>query len=139
MEGHIITVQQDKMIDLLLTGENISDIAKQLNVARSTIYDWKSRSEIKAELERRREQLKKSAQDKITNDVCTYVDNMKELACNSTDIRVKYQANKYLIDQCLGSPSAAKEDNKDTNTGKENTDTNTLKKEIEDIKLQVVK
>lgn len=139
MEGHIITVQQDKMIDLLLTGENISDIAKQLNVARSTIYDWKSRSEIKAELERRREQLKKSAQDKITNDVCTYVDNMKELACNSTDIRVKYQANKYLIDQCLGSPSAAKEDNKDTNTGKENTDTNTLKKQLEDIKLQVVK
>lgn len=38
------------MIDMLLAGEYISDIAKTLNVARSTIYDWKSRSKIKAEL-----------------------------------------------------------------------------------------
>ena len=134
MEGHIITTQQDRMIDLLLSGENITNIASILSVARSTIYDWKSRSDIKAELERRREQLKKSAQDKITNDICTYVENMKELACKSTDIRVKFQANKYLIDQCLGSPSAAKEDSKDNSSGDGEKDTNTLKAELEDIK-----
>lgn len=134
MEGHIITTQQDRMIDLLLSGENITNIASILSVARSTIYDWKSRSDIKAELERRREQLKKSAQDKIANDICTYVENMKELACKSTDIRVKFQANKYLIDQCLGSPSAAKEDTKDNSDGDGNKDTNTLKAELEDIK-----
>ncbi|MFW2500427.1 IS630 transposase-related protein [Clostridium diolis] len=140
MEGHIVTAQQDKMIDLLLAGENISDIAKTLNVARSTIYDWKNRSEIKAELESRREQLKKSAQDKITNDIGTFVDNMKKLANSSTDIRVKFQANKYLIDQCLGSPSAAKEDINTNSTGKENTDKNTLKAELNDLKnLTVVK
>lgn len=139
MEGHIVTTQQDKMIDMLLAGENISDIAKILNVARSTIYDWKSRSDIKAELEARREQLKKSAQDKITNDLCTFVDNMKVLANSSTDIRVKFQANKYLIDQGLGSPSTAKEEIK-TTTGEGNIDTNTLKKEIDDIRnLHAVK
>jgi hypothetical protein len=65
---------------------------------------------------------------------------MKKLANSSTDIRVKFQANKYLIDQCLGSPSAAKEDSNNNSTGKENADPNTLKKELEDIKnLKVVK
>lgn len=140
MEGHIVTTQQDKMIDLLLTGENISNIAKTLNVARSTIYDWKNRSEIKAELESRREQLKKSAQDKITNDLCTYVDNMKQLANSSTDIRVKFQANKFLIEQGLGKAGIAEKEDDIDSTGKGNTDKNTLKEEIKDLKnLQVVK
>ncbi len=140
MEGHIITTQQDKMIDLLLTGENISDIAKTLNVARSTIYDWKNRSEIKAELESRREQLKKSAQDKITNDLCTYVDNMKKLANSSTDIRVKFQANKFLIEQGLGKAGIAEKEDDMDSTGKGNGDKNELKAELEDIKnLKVVK
>jgi len=136
----VINIDKDRMIDMLLSGINIAEIARTLNVSRQTIYAWKKEKEVEAELERRREQLKKSAQDKITNDVCTYVDNMKELACNSTDIRVKFQANKYLIDQCLGSPSAAKEDSNTNSTGKENVDNNTLKAELEDIKnLTVIK
>lgn len=124
---------------MLLSGINIAEIARTLNVSRQTIYAWKKESIVEAELEARREQLKKTGQDKITNDICTYIDNMKEMANQKTDNRVRFQANKYLIDQCLGSPSAAKEEVK-TTTGKENTDTNTLKKEIEDIKnLKVVK
>lgn len=127
------------MIDMLLSGISIAEIARKLKVSRQTIYAWKKETEVEAELERRREQLKKSAQDKITNDICTYVDNMKELACKSTDIRVKFQANKYLIDQCLGSPSTAKEEPK-ADDAKGSTDPNTLKKEIEDIKnLKVIK
>lgn len=65
---------------------------------------------------------------------------MKELACSSTDIRVKYQANKYLIDQCLGSPSAAKEEIKSPGEVDGGKDANTLKAELEDIKnLKAVK
>lgn len=135
----VINVDKDRMIDMLLSGINIAEIARTLDVSRQTIYAWKSESIVEAELERRRSDLKKSAQDKITDKICTYVDNMWDLACNSTDVRVKFQANKYLIDQGLGSPSAAKEEVKTTN-GKENPDTNTLKAEIEDIRnLHAVK
>lgn len=135
----VINLDKDRMIDMLLSGINIAEIARKLNVSRQTIYAWKKEKEVEAELEKRREQLKKSAQDKITNDICTYVDNMKELACNSNDIRVKFQANKYLIDQCLGTPSTAREEIKIDNT-KGSTDPNKLKQEIEDIKnLKVVK
>lgn len=130
----IINIEKDRMIDMLLSGINVTEIAKALNVSRQSIYAWKKEKEVEAELERRREQLKKSAQDKITNDVCTYVDNMKDLACNSNDIRVRFQANKYLIDQCLGSPTTAKDDIKNSGEGDGDKDTNTLKAELEDIK-----
>lgn len=135
----VINFEKDRMIDMLLSGINIAEIARTLNVSRQTIYTWKKETEVEAELERRREQLKKSAQDKITNDVCTYVNNMRELACKSNDIRVKFQANKYLIDQCLGSPSTAKEEIK-IDDSKGSTDPNKLKQEMEDLKnLKVVK
>ncbi|NFL87490.1 HTH domain-containing protein [Clostridium botulinum] len=135
----IINIDKDRMIDMLLSGISIAEIARKLNVSRQTIYAWKKEKEVVAELESRRQQLKKTGQDKISSDICTYIDNMKEMANQKTDNRVRFQANKYLIDQCLGSPTAAKEEVK-TSNGKENTDTNTLKQEIEDIKnLKVVK
>jgi Transposase. len=130
----IINVEKDRMIDMLLSGINVTEIAKLLNVSRQTIYSWKKEKEVEAELETRREQLKKSAQDKITNEVCTYVDNMRDLACNSTDIRVKFQANKFLIEQCLGKAGIADDEVINTSTGKEGTDKNTLKAELEGIK-----
>lgn len=136
---NIIDTSKDKMIDMLLSGISIAEIARKLNVSRQTIYAWKSEEIIMAELESRRQQLKKTAQDKIASDICTYVDNMKEMANQKTDNRVRFQANKYLIDQYLGSPTAAKEE-ANTLTGKENIDKNTLKAELEDIKnLKVVK
>ncbi len=135
----IINIDKDRMIDMLLSGISIAEIARKLNVSRQTIYAWKKEKEVEAELESRRQQLKKTGQDKISSDICTYIDNMKEMANQKTDNRVRFQANKYLIDQCLGSPTAAKEEVK-TSNGKDNTDTNTLKQEIEDIKnLKVVK
>ena len=92
-----------------------------------------------AELDERRQQVKKIGQNKITQNVCTCIDNMIDLAKNCTDPRVKFNANKYIIDQGLGSPSAAKEEIK-TPAGEGNTDTNTLKAEMEDIRnLQVIK
>lgn len=128
------------MIDMLLQGEQITDIAKKIGVARATIYVWKDKEHVVAELERRRRMLKKSAHDRITRDICTYVDNIKELANNSTDQRVRLQANKYLIDQCLGAPAVTKEDDKTIGSNNENKDANTLKRELEDIKnLKVVK
>ncbi|SHK38976.1 Helix-turn-helix domain of resolvase [Clostridium cavendishii DSM 21758] len=135
----VITKEQDIMIDMLLQGETISDIAKKIGVTRQSIYTWKDKEYIKAELEERRRQLKKSAHDRITRDICTYVDNIKDLANNSTDQRVKLQANKYLIDQCLGTATTTKEEINVPGTSNKDKDPNALKKEIEDIKLQVVK
>ena len=38
VESHIITNEKDKMIDMLLSGFNIKDIADACKVSRPTIY-----------------------------------------------------------------------------------------------------
>lgn len=130
---NIISKEQDMMIELILSGANITEIAKKIGCTRQSIYTWKDKPHIKAEIEARRYELKRSAHNNITKDICTYVDNIKDLACNSTDQRVRLQANRYLIDQCLGVPTAAKDES--IITGDEsNKDVNTLKQEMEQIK-----
>lgn len=137
---NVITKDQDIMIEMLLQGENISDISKKIGCTRQSIYNWKDKPHIKAELDTRRRDLKKSAHNLIARDICTYVDNIKDLANNSTDQRVRLQANKYLIDQCLGSPTAAKEETINTDIGDKDKDSNTLKNELNEIKnLAIVK
>lgn len=130
---------QSKVIDLILEGHKMTEIAKDTGIYRSQLYRWLDRAEFKAELEARRAQLRKSARDKITGQVNSLADEMLNLAINSTDQRVKLQAIKYLMDRALGTPTIAKEDVNNIDD-KDNKDTNTLKKEIDDIKnLKVVK
>lgn len=128
------------MIDLILEGKKMTEIAKELNIYRSRLYRWIERPEVKAELETRRRQLKKSASDKITGQVNSLVDKMLDLAENSPDSRVKYNAIKYLLDRCLGTPvTAGKLDDNATDDSNKN-DTNNLKSELEEIKkLTVIK
>lgn len=137
---NIITKEQSDMIDELLLGRTITDIAKNvIKVHPSTLYRWLDKPEVKAELEERRRALRKSARDRITGNIMSYVNNMIDLAERSSDQRVKFNANKYLIDQCLGTATTTKEED---NTGDKghNKDDNALKKDLEEIKnLKVIK
>ena len=131
---------QGNVIDLILEGHKMTEIAKETGIYRSQLYRWLNNTEFKAELETRRAQLRKSAKDKITGQVNTLADEMLNLAMNSTDQRVKMQTIKYLLDRALGVPTATKEDDNTSGNGDKSKDTNTLKKELDDIKnLKVVK
>lgn len=131
---------KSKVIDDILEGKKMTEIAKENGLYRSILYRWLKDDAFKAELEARRAQLRKSASDKITGRVNNLVDKMLDLAENSTDNRVKYNAIKYLLDRALGTPVAAKEDVNNVGNDKDNKDANTLKQELDDIKnLQVIK
>ena len=130
---------QSKVIDLILEGHKMTEIAKETGIYRSQLYRWLNNEVFQVELEARRAQLRKSANDKITGQVNTLADEMLKLATTSTDQRVKLQAIKYLMDRALGTPTIAREEAPNTSDDKAK-DTNTLKKELDDIKnLQVVK
>lgn len=140
VESHIITKEKDDMINMLLSGISIKEIAESCNVSRPTIYAWKKESLVMAELDRRREQLKKTAQDRIVSNVGTCIDNMYDMANQKTDQRVRFQANKFIIEMALGKATAGI-DNKSNSTGDDDgdKDINTLKSELDDIKnLKVV-
>lgn len=134
-----VTELQSKVIDDILEGKRMTEIAKENGLYRSILYRWLKDDAFKAELEARRAQLRKSASDKITGRVSNLVDKMLDLADNSTDNRVKYNAIRYLLDRTLGTPVATKEEISIGNDDS-NNDNNTLKAELEDIKnLTVVK
>lgn len=136
----MITNEQIEMIDMVIEGKPITNIARILNKSRATIYAWLKLDEVIQEMERRKIQLKQAAKDKITSNVESYINNLIDLAFNSKDQRIKFQANKYLIDQCLGTPTTAKEETNIIGNSEANKDTNTLKKELDDIKnFKVIK
>lgn len=132
---NIITKEQSEMIDLILLGHSIPDIAKNvLKLHPSTLYSWLHKDTVVAELEERRKALRKAARDKITGNVNKCLDNMLDLANNSSDTRIRFQANKYILDQAIGIPKALIESVSKGVEDKEK-DVNTLKKEIENLKL----
>jgi transposase len=127
-------------IDYILSGTMLKqEIADRVGISSRTLNRWENDIEFKAELDRRREQLKKCGENKIINETTNLVAQMLNLAYKSTDLRVKYNAIKYLLDRSLGVPTIAKVDS--NNTGDEgNKDTNALKAEMEEIKkLTVIK
>ena len=128
----VVTKQHSEMLEYIMDGKTPTEISRLMNVSRSTIYNWLKLEYVKVELENRKSDLRRQAKDKINSKVNLLVDNMMELACNSSDQRVRLQANKYLLDRSLGVPTAAKEDNSDSGDSDKNT--NDLKAELEDIK-----
>lgn len=133
-ESHVVTREKDLMIDLLLSGEKIAEIARRCNVSRATIYAWKMEPLVVAELEHRRELLKKAAQGKIISKVNDCVENMYMMAMSSKDHRVKFQANKFIIEHALGKPATSSEEDSNAPVDENNKSGNELKKELEDIK-----
>lgn len=128
----VLNEKQEKMISMIIQGETIAGIARSINVTRSTIYSWLSKDNIKTELNRRRQDIVNQGNNYILKDVKSYIDNIKELANDSSDKRVKLAANQYLMNRVYGNPTAVVETyNEGTN---DNIDENELEKQLEKFK-----
>lgn len=132
MSYEVLTVQQNDMVTMLIEGENITDIAKRLGVVRSTVYNWLSKDNVKAELDRRKRELSNQGNQLILKDLTTYIGNIKELANDKSDKRVCLAANQYLINRIYGNPTSVVEDNKENNN--DTLDTNVLEEELNKFK-----
>ncbi|WP_297428924.1 IS630 transposase-related protein [Clostridium sp.] len=128
MSNEVITEQQEKMISLLIKGTAITDISKQLHCSRQAIYDWLKRDDVKANLDRRRQDLINQGNQLIMKDLASYIDNIKELADDKSDKRVCLAANQYLINRIYGNPTSVIETNSDNLD--ENSNVNELELEI---------
>ncbi|WP_278382312.1 helix-turn-helix domain-containing protein [Clostridium tyrobutyricum] len=134
----MLTKDQEKMITMLIEGERITDIARKIGVSRTSIYTWKDNDEVKAELNRRTQDIKNQGNAYILKDVQTYIDEIKNIAKNSTDQRVKFSANRYLIDRTLGTPTAESDD--DIDNSNDNVNENELEEQLKKFRqMHVVK
>lgn len=100
----ILTREQNDMITYIINGESITDIAKILNVNRKTIYNWLNKDYVKAELDKRRQELTRQGNAIILKDLATYIRNIQALANDSSDKRTALAANQYLINRIYGNP-----------------------------------
>lgn len=110
----VLTKQQSDMINYLINGENITDIAAHLNVSRQTIYDWMKREIVKAELDRRRRDITRQATAIILSDITKNIRNIQALANDPSDKRTALAANQYLINRVFGNPKESLEIGTDT-------------------------
>lgn len=78
----LLNKRQREMISLIQKGISITEIARILNVSRRTIYNWLEKEEIKSELDNKK----------------ALIAEMIDLAKNSEDKTIKYNAIKYLLD-----------------------------------------
>lgn len=129
----MLTKDQEKVITMFIEGNKIIDIAKFVGVSRQTIYSWLNKDDVKAELDRRKQELANQGNQLILKDITTYIDNIKELAKDKSDKRVCLAANQYLLNRIYGNPTAVIDEGNETNTG--NVNENELENELKRFKL----
>jgi ribulose 1,5-bisphosphate carboxylase large subunit-like protein len=134
----LLTKDQEEMITLMIQGEKITDIARKLDKARSTIYEWMKLDSVKAEMDRRKQELAHQGNNYILRDLITYIDNIKALANDRSDKRVCLAANQYLINRIYGNPTNTLEVSSETDDS--NVNESELEKELDKFKkLSIVK
>lgn len=128
----MLTKEQEKVVTLYIEGNKITDIAKVVRKSRQTIHAWLNLDEVKAELDKRKQDLANRGNQLILRDITTYIDNIKTLANKCADSRVKLAANQYLLNRVYGNPTNILETNADDNDN--NVDTMELANELENFK-----
>ncbi|MDF2804741.1 MAG: resolvase family protein [Anaerocolumna sp.] len=114
----LLTKDQEKLITLYIEGNTIVDIAKVIRISRQTVYSWLGKDEVKAEMDRRKQDLANHGNQLILKDINTYIGNIKDLANDGSDKRVCLAANQYLLNRILGNPTMSIVDaNSDNDNG----------------------
>jgi transposase-like protein len=128
----VLNEKQEKMISMIIQGETIAAIARSVNVTRSTIYSWLNKDNIKAELNRRRQDIVNEGNNYILKDVKSYIDKIKELAKDKSDKRTCLAANQYLLNRVYGNTTSVAETYSDETDN--SIDENELAEQLERFK-----
>lgn len=132
--------KQKSAIELLLEGKNKSEVCKEINLSRRTLYNWLDDLEFKLELERLEASKKKEAQTTINSHVIKYISELEKIAFNSKSDKLRSEALMYLIDRTLGKPTSKTENITESNTETEerpvtwNDDDNVLELKSKNVK-----
>ena len=84
----------------------ITKIAKELGVSRTTIYNWMKDERFKAELDKNEQDIKTRVNRVIVHRLPEAIEKLWALT-NSTDGRTKLKATKEWVDRGLGKVSTA--------------------------------
>lgn len=135
--------KQNEAIDLLILGTvSKLDIAKRINVAEKTIYNWLNKEEFKAELQKRTDNFNNIRNDEAKNKLSSMLDmalnNIAEIAQDRSHPKC-FESNKYIIDRNLGNTTTKiEQSNSDDNNNKDIKDIDSMLKEIDNKENNVI-
>ncbi|MBP3931775.1 MAG: helix-turn-helix domain-containing protein [Peptostreptococcaceae bacterium] len=108
--------KQYKVMELIIQGETISDIAKMMKVSRGTIYNWLDDENFKADLNKQRQEIKDASKERINANIGIYIGELHKIATTSPSEKARIEASVYLLNRVLGTPTRVQQDiTEDTN------------------------
>lgn len=118
----ILAEKHLKAIDLIIEGKNLTDISKILKVSRTSIYNWLKDKEFNNELNKRKHEIKLKGMDKMLCELELHLNNISNLALNSSSDAVRLNASSFYVEHVLGKATTKieastenKEDEKEVN------------------------
>ncbi|SHK42061.1 phBC6A51 family helix-turn-helix protein [Desulforamulus aeronauticus] len=92
-----------RCIEMLVQGElTKTEIAKRLQIDRTTIYNWLDNKEFMAELDKRLQEIKTLGEKEFNAKLLKAIDEYWYLIQTTKDSRTKEKALSYWIDRSLG-------------------------------------
>jgi predicted DNA-binding protein YlxM (UPF0122 family) len=125
--------KKEEFIKYVMLGLPFTDISKKLEVSRQALYNWIKLPEVKAELDRRRQEIVKQGNNYILNELRTNIDIVKEIASDKTALsRDRLNASTYLIDRIMGK-TTTKIENSDSKGEDDSTPKDILEEEFKEV------
>jgi uncharacterized protein YjcR len=91
-----------KCIEMMLKGLKYTEIAEKLKCSRQSIYDWLKDDDFVKSLDKCRQEIKTSTNNKVLSKIDTYVEKIEQLADNSPSDTVKLNALTFLYETVMG-------------------------------------
>ncbi|WP_160678741.1 phBC6A51 family helix-turn-helix protein [Clostridium sp. C8-1-8] len=104
--GSELTDKQLKALELLVTGETVSETARLVGVNRKTITEWKKQEKFKVELDRQVAELKSGIEKKILTNLNPLLDKLMKIALKSDSDKTSLDAIIYAINRVAGTPTS---------------------------------
>lgn len=106
MANKTLNEKQIQAIELLVQGENITDVAKIIGVSRTTVSTWKNKDELfKAELDKSIQALKSDVETQIMNNINPLTHRLIKIALKSNSDKTSLDAIIYTLNRVLGTPT----------------------------------
>ena len=133
--GNELDDRQLKAIELLATGETVSDTAKQVGVNRKTIGEWKKQEKFKAEMDRQVTELKTNVEKKILTNINPMLDKLIKIALKSDSDKTSLDAIIYAVNRLCGTPTNKTQDVSNENNKADVVDIDDMLNEIDSSKV----
>lgn len=109
------------------------DIAKEVGINRTTLWNWEKSPEMIAEVDRLKREMKTQGQNFLLGKVNRTVNEIYNLAMNGDSEKVRLEALKYITDHALGKATNKHELMLDSNLISNGFDDNEIKEIFDEI------